>query len=204
MRSSAPAYTKSARLDPFVQPARNEAMLSSGDEPFALCSWATAAATCTLMFYVASGVRHASGLVFMEAFVHQFKKVLALKKNGTWHEGKALHEIIGTGVPKVQQAATALGVSYQTVYRWFEREELPQGKAKQIAEVLGCSQQWLESGTGERYYGIHDVTQAQQAVERAKLRFIAEMRRLQEEYTAEIVEILANQHESPAVTRSRS
>ena len=47
------------------------------------------------------------------------------KKQGVWHMGEAIREIIGDGVAPTQSAATQLGVSYQTVYRWYAKAKLP-------------------------------------------------------------------------------
>lgn len=113
------------------------------------------------------------------------------KKPGAWHMGEALREVIGDGVAPTQAAATQLGVSYQTVYRWYAKPTLPPRIIENASAVLGCTEQWLMAGEGDKYPTARGVPKGERKAERLLLAYQAEVTRLSTRLMKEIVAALA-------------
>lgn len=75
----------------------------------------------------------------------------ATARKAPWHTGRELAKMVGEGRQKAEEAGQLMGVSANTVYRWMNEPALPERIVRKIADSYGVAEQWLSSGTGEKF-----------------------------------------------------
>ncbi|MFN8993008.1 MAG: helix-turn-helix domain-containing protein [Pseudomonadota bacterium] len=68
-----------------------------------------------------------------------------------WHTGSAARQVLESSEIPHQRAALGIGVSYQTLYKWLERDEWTDRQLERFAAFAGVSLEWLRTGKGEPY-----------------------------------------------------